>query len=93
MPNAPRLTLTESLLLPSRAFSCLLPCRPMVAALTKGASYAEELERWAAVFSRSQLRVIHTDELSDPRSAQRLMDDLFRFLGLPAIPIGNQTRM
>ena len=62
-------------------------------ALTKGASYAEELERWAEVYSRSQLRVIHTDELSDPRSAQRLMDDLFTFLGLPAIPIGNQTRM
>jgi len=62
-------------------------------ALAKGATYAEELEKWASVFDRSQLKVLHTDELADPRSAQRLMDETFAFLGLPAVPIGNETRM
>jgi hypothetical protein len=38
-------------------------------------------------------QVLHTDELADPRSAQRLMDETFAFLGLPAVPIGNETRM
>ena len=37
--------------------------------------------------------MIHTDELSDPRRAQEIMDETFEFLGLPKIPIGNQTRM
>ena len=37
--------------------------------------------------------MIHTDELSEPQRAQRLMDETFAFLGLPGIPIGNETRM
>jgi hypothetical protein len=62
-------------------------------ALTKGALYAEQLEEWAKFFPRAQLRVIHTDELTDPRRAQAVMDETFRFLGLRPITIGNETRM
>ena len=62
-------------------------------ALLKGATYAEELENWAKLYPRSQLKVIHTDELSDTRSAQRVMDETFRFLGLAPIDVGNETRM
>ena len=37
--------------------------------------------------------MIHTDELSDTRRAQSVMDDTFTFLGLAKISIGNETRM
>ena len=40
-------------------------------AITKGSSYADELEKWAAAFPREQLRVLHTDELASPPRAQR----------------------
>jgi len=61
-------------------------------ALQKGAMYGAELEKWAAVIgSRSQIKVIHTDELS--WRPQQLMDETFDFLGLQRIPIGNETRM
>ena len=60
-------------------------------ALQKGAMYASELSKWANVMPRSQLLVIHTDELS--LKPQAIMDSTFDFLGLPRIQIGNETRM
>ena len=58
----------------------------------EGSMYAAELEEWAKLFPRAQLRVLHTDDLT--RRAQPMMDDLFRFLGLPPIRVqANETRM
>ena len=62
-------------------------------ALTKGSSYAEELERWAQLFPKDQMKVLHTDELANPIRAQKIMDETFGFLGLHPISIGNETRM
>ena len=63
------------------------------AALLKGSSYAEELNRWASVFPRDQIKVIHTDELSKPLGAQRIMDETFRFIGIGTVGVGRDTRM
>ena len=63
-------------------------------ALVKGGQYAAELEEWAKLYPRSQLKVIHTDELSGQGMAQKIMDDTFRFLGLAPIDLpANETRM
>eukprot|EP00966_Prymnesium_polylepis_P203433 4713104-Prymnesium_polylepis.1 len=59
-------------------------------ALGKGLVYAQELEEWAKLFPRKQLRVIHTDDLAG--SAQQVMNSTFRFLGLEPIDIGSQSR-
>mmetsp|Transcript_77207 Transcript_77207/g.153252 ORF Transcript_77207/g.153252 Transcript_77207/m.153252 type:complete len:143 (-) Transcript_77207:222-650(-) len=53
--------------------------------------YADELEKWANMFPREQLRVIHTDDLS--QKPQKIMDDIFKFLHLSPIDIGRDTRM
>ena len=60
-------------------------------ALAKGTMYASELEKWARLFRRDQLKVLHTDELS--QRPQQLMDETFDFLSLQRIDIGNETRM
>ena len=50
--------------------------------------------RWGrSLFPREQLKVIHTDDLADPRNSQRVMDATFDFLRLPRIKIGNDTRV
>ena len=59
--------------------------------LRRGAQYAEELEKWARVVSRSNMLVINTDELSS--RPQAIMDETFTFIGLPPVRISNQTRM
>ncbi len=43
--------------------------------------YAEQLERWLALFPREQLHVLTLEELA--REPQRTLDDVHRFLGLP----------
>lgn len=78
----------------SRAKHAVGSCSEMMmlppAALQKSGSYAVELERWARIFPRSQIKVIVTDELT--RGSQRIMNETFDFLQLPRMPIGNQSR-
>lgn len=58
--------------------------------LTKSASYAFELEKWARTFPRSSLKIIHTDSLS--RYSQQVLNETFTFLGLPPVDVGKQSR-
>ncbi|KAL1500608.1 hypothetical protein AB1Y20_013260 [Prymnesium parvum] len=59
-------------------------------ALAKGLAYSKELRAWAELFPRSQLLVIHTDDLAS--SAQRIMNATFSFLGLTPVDVGTQSR-
>ena len=60
-------------------------------ALQKGSLYAESLEEWAKLFPRSQLKVVHTDDME--LHAQEIMDETFDFLSMQRINVGNDTRV
>mgnify|MGYP002060606118 FL=1 len=56
----------------------------------KSATYAHWLEEWARTFPRSQMLVVHTDDLTT--QPQRVMGEVFDLLGLPHVDVGAKTR-
>ena len=59
--------------------------------LLKSAVYATQLEKWFQVFPRSQVHIIHTDDLStDPI---RVVNGTFDFLGLPRVRVNSSHRI
>ncbi|HEX8156642.1 MAG TPA: hypothetical protein VF526_04555, partial [Solirubrobacteraceae bacterium] len=51
--------------------------------------YAELLPRWTSVYGESQLKVLVTEELRDPRLGRRIMRELEDYLDLPRHDYGD----
>ncbi|MDX6705126.1 MAG: hypothetical protein QOI48_972 [Solirubrobacteraceae bacterium] len=55
--------------------------------------YAELLQRWTSVYGEAQLKVLVTEDLTDPRRGQHVMRELEEYLDLPPHDYGdNLTR-
>jgi len=50
--------------------------------------YTNHLNRWLKYFNRNQLYIGKTDDLANPVSAQKELNNIFRFLGLPEYDFG-----